>query len=268
MSNPTRIPWKRLGNLTVTGLIIGGVSACVDEGPISPPMDTPAATSAQVPPGLQDRGPLERVQFIHYKRGFAKPPWAPGGGDGGTGTSTCYAFIANGAGWKNAEPWQVYNGSDDGITAQQLRDRVAASLDGWEAEAGANIAGDGNVSSGQAVNLNATDGRNVVQFGSISSSGAIAVTNVWGYFRGPANTREIVEWDMILDDGDFSWSLTGAPGAMDVWNIVAHESGHAIGMDHPSGSCTEETMYAYASDGETQKRTLNAGDIAGIQALY
>ena len=73
---------------------------------------------------------------------------------------------------------------------------------------------------------------------------------------------------MIINDQDFSWSLTGAPGAIDVWNIVAHEGGHAIGMGHPSGSCTEETMYAYASEGETKKRSLNAGDIAGIRELY
>jgi hypothetical protein len=94
------------------------------------------------------------------------------------------------------------------------------------------------------------------------------VTNVWGYFRGPPRTREIIEWDMILDDVDFGWSTSGDAGKMDVWNIVAHEVGHALGMGHPESSCAEETMYAYASNGETKKRTLNAGDEAGIAKLY
>ena len=31
---------------------------------------------------------------------------------------------------------------------------------------------------------------------------------------------------------------------------------------------TEETMYAYADFGETKKRTLEAGDITGVQKLY
>ncbi len=51
---------------------------------------------------------------------------------------------------------------------------------------------------------------------------------------------------------------------MDFQNIVTHESG----MGHPSDDCTEETMYRFASLGETKKRTLNAGDIAGIKKLY
>ena len=41
-----------------------------------------------------------------------------------------------------------------------------------------------------------------------------------------------------------------------------------MGLGHPSGSCIEETMYAFASNGETKKRDLNAGDVAGINGLY
>ena len=50
--------------------------------------------------------------------------------------------------------------------------------------------------------------------------------------------------------------------------MAAHEFGHSAGMDHPDDSCTEETMYAFSDEGETKKRTLNAGDIAGINKLY
>jgi len=32
--------------------------------------------------------------------------------------------------------------------------------------------------------------------------------------------------------------------------------------------CSEQTMYGYAGYGETKKRDLNDGDIAGIKNLY
>ena len=96
----------------------------------------------------------------------------------------------------------------------------------------------------------------------------IAVTYTWGIFGGPPKSRQLVEWDMIFDSDSFSWSTTGAADAMDFRNIDTHELGHAMGLGHSSSSCTEETMYAFASNGETKKRDLNAGDIAGINGLY
>jgi hypothetical protein len=165
------------------------------------------------------------------------------------------------------EPWEVYNGSDDGVTQFQLLERVDWSLRDWETAAGLSLAGNGGAGTTE-VDLNAVDGLNVVEFGDVPHAGAIALTNVWGYFRGRPSAREIVEWDMILDDVDFSWSTAGEPGKMDVWNIVAHEVGHALGLDHPDNSCTEETIYGFAENGETKKQTLNAGDDLGITELY
>ena len=55
---------------------------------------------------------------------------------------------------------------------------------------------------------------------------------------------------------------------MDLLNIAVHEVGHGAGLTHPDQTCVDETMYAYAAEGETKKRTLNDGDIAGIKALY
>jgi hypothetical protein len=190
---------SRRGTVLTAGLIALALSACADDGPLAPSEDSAPAAAGRASgiPGLQDRGPLERVQFVHYRRGSAKPPWA-GGGGGDTG-STCYAFIANGAGWRTPEPWEVYSGSDDGISAAQLRDQVASAVGSWEGAADTNIAGGGTLGT-TPVNLNATDDRNVVTFGNVSYAGAIAVTNVWGYFRGPSSTRELVEWDMVFDD--------------------------------------------------------------------
>ena len=55
---------------------------------------------------------------------------------------------------------------------------------------------------------------------------------------------------------------------MDFENVSTHEIGHSDGMGHPDDSCTEESMYRFSANGETKKRDLNTGDIAGINQLY
>ena len=67
---------------------------------------------------------------------------------------------------------------------------------------------------------------------------------------------------------NWNWVTGSSADAFDFANVATHEIGHAVGLDHPGNSCTEETMYAYVDFGETKKRTLNAGDILGAQALY
>ena len=56
---------------------------------------------------------------------------------------------------------------------------------------------------------------------------------------------------------------------MDIENIVTHELGHTFGMgDLYDSNCANETMYGYASEAETNKRTLESGDIEGVSKLY
>jgi len=56
---------------------------------------------------------------------------------------------------------------------------------------------------------------------------------------------------------------------MDVQNIATHELGHGLGLgDLYQTTAWQETMYGYSDNGETMKRDLYLGDIAGIQALY
>ncbi len=238
--------------------------------------------AVEVAPGTFDLGVARDVDgravrgfaFVHPRRGFGhKPGHGPGGGGG---SSRCFAFLANGARWKTVEPYLLDPTNTDGVSPDDLAAWTALGLAAWETGAGVPIFGDLGSGTVDGADEMSPDGKNEILFGSIAQAGAVAVTIVWGVFSGPPFARELVEWDMVFDDVDFQWGNAGAtsetaPGdtsVMDFWNVFTHEAGHAAGLAHPSETCTEATMYRFTQEGETKKRTLNAGDMAGIQALY
>lgn len=221
-------------------------------------------------------GVVEGYAFVHYKNanakgGSAKPPKP-------TPQPTCYGFLSSGAKWKTVEPWLVNPTNSRGLAADFLLNNLTADISKWEDAAdgvvgngmGVDILGDGVLTYDSLIADTASpDGKNEVYFADVSSSNAIAVTIVWGIFGGAPQNRKLVEWDMIYDDVDYDWSAAGEAGKMDFENIATHELGHSAGLaDLYTSACGEETMYGYASYGETKKRDLNAGDIAGANSLY
>jgi len=190
----------------------------------------------------------------------------------------CYGYLAAGAKWKVVEPWLINPANTRGLDGATVAALESAAIDKWEDAsdgvvgnaAGANILGVGTVTAAPlSVETSAPDGQNEAFFGPVASPGAIAVTTVWGIFGGPPRNRELVEWDQVYDDVDFDWASDGSASAMDFENIATHELGHTFGLaDLYTGECAEETMYGYAAEGETNKRDLATGDIAGISSLY
>ncbi|MCI0619899.1 matrixin family metalloprotease [Candidatus Wolfebacteria bacterium] len=222
---------------------------------------------------------VEGFALVHPKRGYHHRPGHAGGPGGpGGGESSCFAYLARGAKWKSAEPWVMNPSNGDLLDVNEVFDVQVAAIAEWEDagdgvlgnEIGTNIFEEGLFApeSDLSADTVTPDTLNEVYFGSIAEPNAIAVTIVWGIFGGPPAARELIEWDQVYDEVDFSWSLTGEAGKMDFENIAQHELGHALGLGHPSDSCTEETMFRFASEGETTKRDLNAGDIAGVNGLY
>lgn len=219
---------------------------------------------------------VEGYAFFHHREGHGGGPQGGGnngGNDGGSDTtqSQCYALFGKSVNWKTVEPYLVDPTNTRGLDSTYIESTLASSIADWEAAAGIQVIGDqvaGVVDGADTGASGGPDGKNEVMFGSIADSGVIAVTIVWGVFDGPPPRREIVEWDQVYDQVDYDWSANGAPTTMDFHNIAAHELGHTFGLTHPDSTCTEETMYATASLGETKKRSLNAGDIAGAADLY
>lgn len=222
---------------------------------------------------------LEGFMFKHpRKRRTHKPnhPGNPGGGGGKTGS--CYTFIAGSAiKWKVAENYLIDPTNSSGLDHSLIVSKVQEAIFSWDNQVGPTIFGPEVLGIIDRASIgNSANGQNEWVFDNIDDPGVIAYTIIWGIFSGPPRNRELREWDMVFDDIDFQWGDAGSTNedalgntaVMDFLNILVHEFGHAAGMGHPSNTCTEETMFRYAEEGETKKRTLFTGDIAGIKKLY
>ena len=209
---------------------------------------------------------VDGIAFVHPRGAEAKGGRKPGGQGK---ESPCYSLLASGARWKSVENYFVGTDNADGLNKPAIEGDIALGLSLWEQAAGMAIFGGQIVGSVDGVDTTQPDDKNEFLFGPIDEPNVIAVTITWGIFSGPPFARELVEWDMVFNDADFLWGTADQDtGVMDFLNIFVHEAGHAAGLGHPSLTCTEETMYAYAEEDETKKRDLNPGDVAGIQALY
>ncbi|HNP89114.1 MAG: hypothetical protein BWY24_00039 [Microgenomates group bacterium ADurb.Bin219] len=223
-----------------------------------------AQNEVERPRGLEDKGPLTKITFIHYKNGTVRqyPATKPK-------VSACYTFLASGAKWKTTEEYLINPINQDGLSGDFIKDAFDKGTTAWESQVSFNIFGSSILDSASVYQTESPDGENVVVFDDYPDNGVIAITSVWGYFSGPPKTRELIEWDMLLNER-FVWgNADGNESVMDLQNIATHELGHSAGMgDLYTTDCNLETMFGYSSEGEIIKRDLNSGDIVGIKKLY
>ncbi|RJQ50805.1 MAG: hypothetical protein C4521_13725 [Actinobacteria bacterium] len=147
------------------------------------------------------------------------------------------------------------------------RDVLRSSFDTWENDPDSSME---YVYAGTTSRSGpAYDGLNVMTKG--YTGGSIATT----YFWVDDVTLDMLEVDIVYDYVSWSWSTSGEAGKFDLQNIATHENGHTLVLSdlYPSSpgyqdSDREQTMWGYAAPGETKKRTLEWGDLAGVAALY
>ncbi|MBI2941198.1 MAG: matrixin family metalloprotease [Chloroflexi bacterium] len=221
----------------------------------------PAAVAA--PPDPPEE--IEWVRFVHYRRpihpGIGPEPACPP-------TATDFAFIRGGIRWQSFPVrYRVLN-APGGVSLGDAAAQVEAAFETWDAadDVTANFF-QRETNAGVAV-------QGTVRWDSLGTgpTAPIAVTGV-GISRG---SKSIVAFEVILNS-DLSWAifpfaecaLAAGPNAFDVQNIVAHEAGHVVGLDHVKNrEGALLTLYQYSQVRETYKRTLGPGDVAGIRALY
>lgn len=242
----------------LTGLVSFAVVAVV----------SPSGQTVVVPQQAVDHSPaLESITYIHYQDGSAKPDKPPGKPEENSGkTVTCYGFLSKGAKLTSIENLLI-NPTNSGMAESDVLDSTVASAMEWDNHTSATLWG--TISLDSTANFDdSPDGLNEVSFGPYGDPNVIAVTRVWGVFRG--KNKYIDQFDILFNTA-YSWGnviITGNTSLMDYANIATHELGHDIGLDDLYNSCTEETMYGYSTWGETKKHDLNSGDVQGLQKLY
>lgn len=211
---------------------------------------------ALTPPGL------EKIEFIHWKKGYGKP-----GGAKAPKSPSCYKFLTPGKNpirWYDTVNYVINPTNPQDLSETFIGSAVSTSAETWDTAATSKELMNNEYTTG-AVTYGVQDYQNAITFGNYPKEGVIAVTTVW---YNPA-TKAIVEFDMMFDT-DWTWGdAEGNQSVMDLQNIATHELGHGVGLaDVYETACSEVTMYGYSDYGETQKRTLEAPDIKGVQTLY
>lgn len=202
---------------------------------------------------------LEKRVFIHY---FGARPSDPGKPPKPDDHSSHYKLLAKGFRWKVLPANYVIDpDNSQGLTEAIIVSATVASAEEWDDHTGAELFGSYSIDHECSWDSDVPDGRNELLFGNYPQAGVIAITVIWG------RSREIVEFDIMFDT-DFLWGdASGGSPVMDLQNIATHELGHGAGLGDIY-HCSLETMYGYSGYGETIKRDLYTGDIAGIQTLY
>ena len=145
------------------------------------------------------------------------------------------------------------------IGRERFHQEVAAAFGLWEAVAGVRF-------------LESTDTRAAdILIGAQASPRGFAFTNVdhdrTSLTPVSANSVQVrrIQKSLICLNPAKLWktAFDGNPDIYDIRYTIAHEVGHAIGLDHPSPS-GELMSFRYTED----FRALQPGDVAGAVALY
>ena len=206
---------------------------------------------------------LEKIEFIHYKKDFAKPEAAKA-----PKPPSCYKFLTpTKIRWKTLPVSYIINPANLQVLDETfVTTAIFNGAEEWDEWTSKELMNDA-YSIDYTATYGAQNYQNTISFGDYPTEGVIAVTTVW---YNPA-TKAIVEFDIMFDT-DWIWGDAAnpeTPSVMDLQNIATHEFGHGVGLgDIYDSACSEVTMYGYSNYGEIKKRNLEQPDITGLQTLY
>jgi len=246
--------------ILVSLLIISFVSV----GLVAAKSDNPGKGEKPAMAGRPEK--LEQIIFVHPvapdKPGKPdKPPGKPPKEPEEPKDNTYYELWANGLA---VTPISYYiNPNVSLVTGGDPAEAVNAAVEAWDEVTTANLFEYGGETNERWY---AEDGQNTVSWVKFIPRNNIAVAVMW------YDPETMLIWEVDIVFNTFhNWGIN--PGkrdrAFDIQNIATHEFGHPTGLDDLYDDIYSElTMYGYSRTGETEKCSLEEGDIAGAQELY
>ncbi len=159
--------------------------------------------------------------------------------------------------------YRINAANDQAISELSVSTAISTAIDQWTGVEGANILFDNLGTTDLAATEYGDD--NVIYFEPDwqFDPTLLALTASWSN----SETGEILGFDIRINADDHLWTVSGEPDRSDLQNMITHELGHVVGLDHTSADSTA-TMFGTAVTGETIKRVLKWDDEEGARYLY
>jgi len=247
----------------ITALISLLIISVVSVGLVAAKSDNPGQGEKPSMAGRPEK--LEQIIFVHPVA--PEKPENPGKGKKPPKEpeepkdNTYYELWAKGLG--TTPSWYYVNPNVGLVTGEDPIAAVNAAAEAWDAVTATELFNYGGTTD---KNWYEEDGQNTVSWVKFLPRDNIAVAVMWY----DSATMIIYEVDIVFNTFH-NWGIDPKKRdrAFDIQNIATHEFGHPTGLnDLYDDKYSELTMYGYSRTGETKKRSLEEGDIAGAVELY
>ena len=165
----------------------------------------------------------------------------------------------------NTISYNIHTAGSDDISDNSHIPAIEHAFQSWSDVSGSNInlvrgadtASGSTGGSGHTITFDETNSSGFFP----SGSGIVAITPI-NYMLADGR---ITDADILFNGNQFSFSTDQTPGTFDVQDILAHEVGHFIGLDH--SPVVSGTMWPYVSQTQWLHRSLSQDDEAGAIAV-
>lgn len=187
----------------------------------------------------------------------------------GFGAAQAYVRIkVNGISLKWANPtinWQLNTAGSDDIPDGSHEAAIEHAFQEWQQVNGSSLVFNrGN----DTASTNPGASSHLVMFDEANTSGyfpggsgIVAITPI----SFDVGTGNILDADILFNGKDYTFSTDGTPTTFDVQDVLTHEIGHFVGLDHAPN--TSASMWPYVATNQWLHRSLTLDDESGAVAV-